>query len=515
MAARVKQVQDELRAHVEAELQRRKRAEEGRLREIYDWYGLSCPCNLPPGDCRIHPRARPKQRPPGVPGSPYPPDYPWSVYLMQAGRGGGKTYSAAQFCRYMVEQGKWREFLIVGATIGEVIKYQVNGLSGLVTISPPWFKARYLASRSMVEWPNGAVGHLATSEEPNSLRGGNMDGAWSDEVGKWKYQETMFNQVEMVLRNRNDPPPQNVVSTTPTPTPVILRLNKLADREEENPRTTGVLRVNWHTRDNARHLDDRWMAERTEQYEGTLEGKQELGGELVLRKEGALWEPKNFGGEGFLIERVPDNLEYVGVGVDPAAGGEDLKRAAEHGIVVAGRLPARRGNYLTRGCVLDDYSLMGKPDEWGASVIRAYFDWMANEIIAEKNQGGDMVAHVIQGTPRIGMYPPGKDVPVRLIHAYQGKIVRAEPVQTLYAAGRMHHLKGRLAALEEQMVQYIPGKSGQKLDRVDALVHILTRAILEHDWIGNQGPILIGAGRTGFRYAGDWVRDPDGEIVSG
>lgn len=514
MPSKIPEPPDDALALAHAELARRQRQQQMDLRAVYDWYAPSCPCNLPPGKCRIHPRARPEQRPPGTPHSPWPPDYPWSVFLMQAGRGGGKTYAASQYIRWLVERGIWREFLIIGDTIRNVIDYQVYGESGLETITPPWFPAKFWPSYSMVVWPNGAKGHLATAEKPKSLRGGNMDGAWADEVGKWDNQQMMWDQMEWVLRNKNVVPPRVIVSTTPTPTDVIIDLNKKADLEAEHPHSTGVLRSNWDMRRNADNLADEYVQKQTEKYDGTLEGEQELAGKLVLKKEGALWSPEDFSRPGFLLDAIPSDLEYVGIGVDPGAGGENKKKASEHGIVVAGRMPPLIRRILPRGVILDDYSLTGKPDEWGAAVIRAFWEWMASEIIVEKNQGGEMAEHVLRTVPAIGMYPSGKDVPIKMIFASVGKIVRAEPVQLLYASGRMHHLKGRLAQLELQMTQYIPGKVGQKLDRVDAAVHVLNRAILERERYAAAGPILVGAGRDPYQYVGGRPMD-DSEVILG
>jgi phage terminase large subunit-like protein len=510
---------DPLRQMAAAAVLRQQQLEKAELESVYDWYGLSCPCGLPPGDCEKHPRARLKQRPPGTPGSPWGPNRPWSVFLMQAGRGGGKTRAAAEFVRWKIETGQWKEVIIVGATIGEVIKYQVRGPSGLEKIAPPWSPAHYLPSSSMVYYPvQKARVYLATSEKPKSLRGGNIDGAWSDETGKWEYQQDTWHQIEWVLRNKTTPPPQNIVSTTSTASPVMDDLNEQADREEETPGSTGVIRVEWDAEENRNNLDPTWLAKRIQQWRGTLMGLQELSGKHLRRKEGALWSPDDYAWKGFRVLEVPE-LEYIGVGVDPQGaaprgtiltprGNISAKKStgAETGIVVAGREPQQIGSYVSRGVVLDDRTLSGTPGEWGKAVVRAYFDWKAHEVVAEKNNGGEMVRHVIETVPAGDGYPSGKNVPIHLVYAATGKTARAEPIQGLYQAHRVRHYSGPkghgLEALEQQMVQYMPGKSGQLLDRVDAQVWILFRAIIEHDDIGEAGPIVAGLSRQPFTYNG-------------
>lgn len=330
-----------------------------------------------------------------------------------------------------------------------------------------------------------------------------MDGAWSDEVGKWKYQQKMWDQIGWVLRNKTDPSPQNLVSTTSTASPVMDQLNKDADEEDENPGSTRVIRVEWDTLENAKHISDRWLQRQQAMYRGTLTGEVELSGKHLRRKAGALWSPEDFEREGFRFEDIPlEDIEYLGVAIDPGAGSEDEKHASEAGIVVGARLAGKPGQWVSQAVILDDRTTTGKPGDWGAAVVRAYHDWGANEIIAEKNQGGEMVRHVIQSVPAQTGYPSGKNVPIKLVYASVGKTARSEPVQALYQAKRVRHRKGYVSALEQQMVQYVPGKHGQKLDRVDALVWFLTEALLEHDSGGECGPIVFGGSRARLVYQG-------------
>lgn len=330
-----------------------------------------------------------------------------------------------------------------------------------------------------------------------------MNGAWLDELGKWKFQEKNWNQVEFVVRTPTDPPPQILVSTTPTTTKVIMDLEDQADEEERNPGSTHVVRSIWHTERNRLFTDPRWLAKRMEQYDGTLMGLQELGGELVRRRPGALWSPDDFERDGFHLTEPPDDLECIAVAVDPASGSDDEKRASEAGIVVGGRRAAKRGQHASRGVALDDRSCAGKPGDWGRAAVRAYHDWSANFVVAEKNQGGEMVRHILNTIPAEDGYPSGTNVPVELVYASVGKTARAEPVQAVYQSQRVQHVTG-LITLERQMLNFKAGVAGQKLDRVDALVWLWKKILIDFDDQGDTGgQIICGLDRPGFGWTGE------------
>jgi phage terminase large subunit-like protein len=486
---------------------RQQQLEKSELEAVYDWYGLSCPCGLPPGDCRIHPRARIKQRPPDrADGYFQPPDSDWYIWIILAGRGGGKSQSGSKFINDQVEHHGVGEVVLVNATIGDTRDIMVEGPSGLIRSAPPWFQPRYIPSKARVEWPNGAMAYLRTSEEPDGLRGLNASLVWGDEPGKWFLQTETWNQIGFILRNRVAPPPRCVLTGTPTSTPLMYELEDMA----EDPSRTRVYMVHWHTLENRIHLAERFTETQVQKWAGTLMGQQELEGIIIRRREGALWAPEDFEKPGFRIHQIPE-LEYIGVAVDPQTAapkrpGEGKAKGAETGIVIGGRMPALPGSLVSRGVLLEDRSFSALPGDWGREVVRAYHDWKANEVVAEKNQGGEMVRHVIETVPAEGGYPSGKNLPIRLVHASTGKTARAEPIQGLYQSGRMKHYCGPLSrgleALERQMVQYLPGKSGQLLDRVDAAVWLLKGCIIDHDDVGESGPIVAGLSRQAFTYQG-------------
>jgi phage terminase large subunit-like protein len=493
-------VMDETRARAAAEVIRRQQEERASQESIWDWFAPSCPCNLPPGSCRLHPRARPKQRPPDYPYSfIQPPDPDWRVFLMVAGRGGGKSMAGSRFVNDQVENHGVGEIVLVNATIGDTRDIMVEGPSGLIASAPPWFRPVYIPSKSRVEWPNGAKAYLRTSEEPDGLRGFNSSLVWGDEPGKWFYQHESWNQIGFILRNRVFPPPRCLLTGTPTPTDLFYEI----EEKSQDSIKTKYYMVSWATRENATHLDDIWLAQQTQKWGHSLLGQQELGGIIIRRKEGALWVPDDFERLHFRLSVCPE-LDYIGVGVDPAAGGKN-PGASETGIVVAGRKPPVFGSYVSHGVILDDRTSTGQPGDWGRAVVRAYFDWGASEVVAEINNGGAMVPHVIQTVPAEGGYPSGRNIPVVVVHASQGKTARAEPVQALYQAKRIQHYAGEntdLSFLERQMVQYMPGKSGQLLDRVDALVWILKKCIIDFDDGGDIARVEAGAPSPEFSYLG-------------
>jgi phage terminase large subunit-like protein len=486
------------------------RLQRAEMETLYDWYGGDCPCgpSMPLGDCRIHPRARLNQRPGGTPISPYS-DW-WRVFAFIGGRGSGKTFMGAQYVWWCVANGFAREIVFVNATIRDTIDLMVEGPSGILKVVPSWLMqpgneyAKFYPSKARVDFKNGAKAYLRTSEEPDGLRGPNIDLVWGDEPGKWVKQKETWDQIGWIMRNRVTPNPRCILTGTPMPSEVMFEL----EDKGQKPEKTGVTYVTCHMDENAAHLDPQFLADRHEQYDGTLMGQQEMAGILIRRKPGALWGPEDLDKKGFLLDLPPsgEDLEYVGVGLDPASGSNDEGRASEAGVVVAGRR-RRAGNSLARGVVLADYSCSGHPSDWGHAAIRAYIDFEAEEIVYEINQGGEMIVTVVRTTPAKDGYPSGLNIPMRPVYASRGKTTRAEESQVLYQAGRVQHVRG-LDLLERQMILFMRDKPGQKLDRVDALVWILKRAVLEQDVIQDTGRIICGLARPDL----DWIGDIRGRL---
>jgi phage terminase large subunit-like protein len=273
-----------------------------------------------------------------------------------------------------------------------------------------------------------------------------------DELAKFRYMQETWNQLQFGLRLGLHP--QALVTTTPRPLPLIKKLRADTDTVV----TMGA------TMDNKANLASNTIKQLYEQYGGTRLGRQELAGEILEDIPGALWNRETID-KGRIAELAID-LERVYVAVDPAVSNNE--GSDEHGIVVVGL--ARDKDGYARGYVLEDGTMRGSPEEWAKKAVSLYRSWSADKIIAEKNQGGDMVASTIKAVDR--------SVPVELVHATRGKVVRAEPISALYEQGRVHHV-GQFDKLEDQMCMFsidnLRSISNGSPDRVDALVWGLTK----------------------------------------
>lgn len=328
----------------------------------------------------------------------------------------------------------------------------VEGESGLLAVHPPDFRPTYSPSLRRITWPNGAVATLYNATEPDQLRGPQHDAAWCDELAKWRYCQETWDQLQFGLRLGDFP--RTIITTTPRPLPLIRKL--VAD-----PKVAVTRGATW---DNKANMPESFILEIEDKYAGTRLGRQELEGEILDDIPGALWTRESIDNYR-LKDDVPD-LERIFVSVDPATSAEE--GSDETGIVVVGY--ARDKDGYARGYVLEDASMKGQPEEWAKKVVHLYRKHQADKIIAEKNQGGDMVSAVIKAVDR--------SVPIELVHASRGKYIRAEPISALYEQGRVHHV-GRFDKLEDQMclfsVDNLRSPNMGSPDRVDALVWGLTK----------------------------------------
>jgi phage terminase large subunit-like protein len=389
------------------------------------------------------------------------PGGPWRTWLILAGRGFGKTRTGAEFIREQVESGRARRIALVGRTAADVRDTMVEGESGLMSVYPPGQRPRYEPSKRRVTFHNGAVAVTYSADKPDLLRGPNHDLAWADELAAWRYSDA-WDQLMLGLRIGEHP--RVIVTTTPRPVPVIRRLLSTHDGS--------VFVTRGSTFDNATNLAPEFLIEMRRRYEGSRLGRQELYAEVLDDADGALWVRDQI--DATRVTEVPD-LRRVVVAVDPAAtAGEE---SAETGIVV--------GGVDTRGVgyVLDDRSLRGSPNEWAAAAIAAYHQHRADTIVAEANQGGDMIKQVLQTVD--------KRVPVKLVRATRGKRTRAEPVAALYEQGKVHHV-GFFADLEDQLCSWVPDVSNSP-DRLDALVWAFTDLILDQQ---TAAPVVAPASLT-------------------
>jgi len=187
-------------------------------------------------------------------------------------------------------------------------------------------------------------------------------------------------------------------------------------------------------------------------------GRQEIGAEILDDVEGALWQRESMI-EAYRVTKHPP-LVRIAVAIDPATTSQE--GSAETGIIVGGI--AENGH----GYILDDRSLQKSPDEWAKAAITAYYIHQADRVIAEVNQGGDMVETIIH------LLDPA--ISYRGVHATHGKFTRAEPISSLYEQGRVHHV-GAFPELEDQLCSWTQGEKSP--DRLDALVWLLTGLMLK------------------------------------
>jgi predicted phage terminase large subunit-like protein len=376
-----------------------------------------------------------------------PPLGDWRVWLLLAGRGFGKTRTGAEFVRAMVAEKRARRIALVAPTALDARSVMVEGESGLLSIGPPHERPYYEPSLHRLSWPNGAVATLYSADEPNRLRGPQHDLAWCDELAAWRYPAA-WDMLMFGLRLGRDP---RVVVTT-TPRPIRLIRDLLAD--------PNVAVTRGRTEDNRDNLAPAFLEQIVRRYQGTRLGRQELDGELLDDMPGALWTHALI--DGARVTGAPD-LARVVVAIDPAASSHE--GSDETGIVVAGR------DHDGHGYVLADASGRYAPAEWARRAVALYAEHRADRIVAEVNNGGEMVGATLR------VVDPG--VPFTAVHASRGKVARAEPVAALYEQGRVHHL-GALPQLEDQMCAFTSDgdAGGGSPDRVDALVWALTDLLL-------------------------------------
>ena len=387
-----------------------------------------------------HQLARPQQLPP--PGD-------WQVWLYQAGRGAGKTRTAAEELAWRASRLPDSRWAIVAPTFADARDTCVEGESGILTVL-----RRYGTLRDKNPWnrsigeitlSNGSRIKLFSGDEPDRLRGPQHHGAWVDELGAFRYPDA-WDQLQFGLRLGQHP--QTIVTTTPKPIRVVRELNARRDGS--------VVVTRGSTFDNAANLAPPALAELLARYDGTRIGRQELYGELLEDVEGALWTLTNI--EANRLRDVPQVVRTV-VAVDPAV----TDTGDETGIIVAAR------DRQQHGYVLADYSLRGTPDTWARRVVEAFDAHQADAIVVETNQGGQMIASVLR-TVR-------PNLPIREVRASKGKQVRAEPISAMYEQNRIHHV-GTFGDLETQLTTWTPDLP-KSPDRLDALVWAFTE-LLQH-----------------------------------
>lgn len=397
--------------------------------------------------------ARPEQLP--------PPGDDWAIWMYLAGRGAGKTRSAAEWIRNkakITNMGQLR-FALVARTAADVRDVIVEGESGIINVSPPSERPLYEPSKRRLTWPNGNTATCFTADEPDGLRGPQFHYAWADEIAAWRQTPDaagMTSWDNLRVGTRLGYSPQIICTTTPKRVPVLYGL--LAEAEK----TGRVVISKGSTMDNAGNLSETYLDAITGVYAGTRLAAQELYGEMLSDVEGALWTID-------LIEKSRQSVFPVGaqlrvVGVDPSVAENPRD---ECGIVVCAST-GERDLYKRQSWVLEDATILGSPEVWANTVV-AMARKYGCPVVAEVNQGGALVRNAINAID--------PTIKVLEVHSKHGKALRAEPVTLAYEQGRVHHIN-YLADLESQMCSWIPGE-GKSPDRVDALVHALTALVIK------------------------------------
>ncbi len=389
-----------------------------------------------------------------------PPEGDWKSWVIMGGRGAGKTRAGAEWVRAQVEgaspdaPGRARRVALVAETFDQGRDVMVMGDSGILACSPPDRRPVWEAGRRRLLWPNGATATVYSAHEPEALRGPQFDAAWVDELAKWKKAEESWDMLQFALRLGEHP--QQVVTTTPRNVGVLKAILR-------NPSTVVT---HAPTDANRAYLAESFLTEVQTRYVGTRLGRQELEGVLLEDVEGALWTTAML--EGCRVEEAPA-LDRVVVAVDPSVTGGP--GSDECGIVVAG-VVCEGPPQEWRAYVLEDASVRGGPVDWARAAIAAMARHGAERLVAEVNQGGDLVESVIRQLDPL--------VPFRALRAGRGKGLRAEPVAALYEQGRVRHLRG-LGQLEDQLCRMtVRGFEGRgSPDRLDALVWAIHELMIE------------------------------------
>jgi phage terminase large subunit-like protein len=412
-----------------------------------------------------------------------------TTWLLMAGRGFGKSYTGSNWIIEKVMQG-YKRIALVAETAADARDVMVEGPSGILAVAPPWCRPKYEPSKRRITWPNGAVATTFAAEKYEALRGPNHDCAWVDELAKYRYDVETYDQLQFTLRldgpedeHGDRRPPLTLITTTPRPTALIRDLV-----EEAKDPAGDVVLTTGSTYENRGNLASKFLKAIEKKYAGTRLGRQELHAEVLMEVDGALWTVDTLNKARLSVPELdPDEIEEHGwhealmdalgithtvVAVDPAVSSNE--NSDETGILVCGK--TKQG----QGIVLDDLSGVYTASEWARKAVDAYEAWGADHIVAEVNNGGDLVESNI----RTQKTSTGRHVKVEQVRATRGKALRAEPVAALYEQHRVSHLVRKtspdpgapeiLAVLEAQMTEWSPKHSKDSPDRLDAVVYGIT-----------------------------------------
>lgn len=383
-------------------------------------------------------------------------DESWTTWLILAGRGYGKTRTGAEWVRELVETAGPIRIGLIGPTASDTRDIVVRGESGILSCSPPWLKAEYSPSNRRVTWGNGSIATLYSAEEADRLRGPQHHALYCDEICSWKDGIAVWDMAMMGLRLGSSP--RVVVTTTPKPTELLKQI--IAEK------TTRIVRGS--TYENAANLAPTFISTIIQKYEGTDLGRQELHAELLLENKNALWSRDLLSQTRVPISHVnADDMAQIVIAIDPPASSSET--SDECGLVVCGIGGDRHGY------VLADYSARMTPKAWAKKALEACREFKTDRIVAERNNGGEMVRHTIRSYHEGGLR--GDRVHIKTVFASRGKWTRAEPIAALFQQNRCH-LVGIHSKLEDQLTGYDPFEGQKSPDRLDSMVWGLTELML-------------------------------------
>lgn len=374
--------------------------------------------------------ARPNQlAPPGM----------WNIWMILAGRGFGKTRSAAETIKKWATAGEYKRIALISNTIQEARQVMVEGESGLLSISDENEKLEFYPSRRLLRWPNGSVATLYGAENYEQLRGPQFDAAWIDEFAKFQHPKETFEQLSFSLRLGKNP--KTILTTTPRPIQFIKDIMKRDD----------VITTRGTSLENLQNLSPTFVKQ-LEYLKGTRLEAQEIYAEIIDSKQNTMWSWEDM---EKCYKNPPHFLKHIIIGVDPAMTSN--KNSDETGIIVAGM------DGFGKAYVLEDLSISATPEVWGNRIADAYLKYHAQLVVIERNAGGDLLENLLKSI--------NPEMKIKPVYACTSKISRAEPIAILYQKNMIFHAK-QFQKLEMQMATYEP--KSKSPDRLDALVWGMT-----------------------------------------
>lgn len=362
----------------------------------------------------------------------------------------------ACWVKRMVEENPGKKGFIglIGPTHGDVSKIMVPAI---LAEFPPDQQPLYVEQKGEIRFPNGALAYCFSSDQ--SLRGANLEYVWCDELCSWceglpQKAEDAFNTLDFACRIGQA---KFLITTTPLPWKFLRKWEEEA--ESGNP-LYKMIRGSMHENS---ALSDQAKEALIKKFGGTRMGRQELDGELLMDNPGALWTYSTI--ENCRTDIRPA-LRRVNIAVDPA--GSTGPKSDLTGIIVSGL-------GIDGHCyVLEDATGSYSPEEWARLCCSLYKKWTADRIVIEKNGVGAMASSVLRSVDRY--------IPIKEVVARQGKLIRAQPVASLYEQRLVHHTR-QFEKLEDEMCSYTADPKQDSPNRLDALVYGITDLLLVAQYV--------------------------------